>query len=198
VVVLSDDVMFEPHSGQVVMEFELGTLCEDAARIVGLPERQSGREDQTAYGCFASAVAAEDVCDDESAERFYMRALELDPGLAAAHTNIGNILHRHGQRGEARTRYERALEIDPDQAEARFNLANLLDELADFDLALCEYRRVVLSSPDFADGHFNLARALERAGRRVEARIHYTRYLELDSGPNEWVIAAEEALERLR
>jgi tetratricopeptide (TPR) repeat protein len=198
VVVLEQEAAFEPATGQLVMEFELAPLSDDAARVVGLPTRSCADDVESAYATFASAVAAEDAGDDAAAERFYTRALELDPALAAAHTNLGNILHRRGQRGDARERYERALTLDPEQTEARFNLANLLDELGEQELALAEYRRVVAASPDFGDGHFNLARALEKAGRRVEARVHYARYLELDPGENEWVAAAHQAIERLQ
>jgi len=197
IAVLDDTVAFEPLTGQIIMQFDLLPLSSDAARVLGLPAPAPAAAGESAYGCFMSGVAAEDNTDDAAAERFYLRALDLDPHLAAAHTNLGNILHRRGHRGEARTRYEQALLLDPDQSEARFNLANLLDELGEIDLALAEYRRVVSRAPDFADAHFNLALTLERAARRVEARVHYARYLELDRDDNEWVQAAREAVERL-
>jgi tetratricopeptide (TPR) repeat protein len=195
VVVLGDDATFEPGTGQVVMDFALDDLSQRAAQVVALPERDVPGE--TAYGAFAAGLAAEDGDDMPAAERLYLRALELDPRLAAAHTNMGNLKHRLGQRGEARECYEQALTLDPDQCEARFNLANLLDELGDHDLALAEYQRVVATFGSFADGHFNLALALERAGRAGEARAHYARYLELDGSENEWASAAREALVRL-
>ena len=34
--------------------------------------------------------------------------------------------------------------------------------------------------PDYADAHFNLASALERRGDGAVARLHWTRYVELD------------------
>src|SRR5207248_883941 len=170
----------------------------EAARVLGLPlPAAAAAADVSAYAAFTSGLHAEDDQDDAAAERFYLRALDLDPHLSAAHTNLGNIEHRRGHRGAARERYEQALALDPDQAEARFNLANVLDEVGEHELALAEYRRVVASAADFADVHFNLALALERAGHRVEARVHYARYLELDEGPNSWVDAARAALGRL-
>jgi tetratricopeptide (TPR) repeat protein len=193
VVVLSGDVAFEPESGQVVMDFDVGPLTSEAARLSGAEFPPPG---DSAIDCFGSGTAAEEQGDDAAAERFYLRALAADPRLAAACTNLGNICYRRGQREEARARYEQALELDPDQPEARYNLANVLDELGERELALAEYRRALLRTPDFSDAHFNLAVALERGGRRVEARVHYTRYLEL-AQEDEWSAAARDALDRL-
>ena len=54
-------------------------------------------------------------------------ALALDPGLAAARTNLGSLAYRAATRA-AREAFEAALALDPDQPEARFNLANLVLE----------------------------------------------------------------------
>jgi tetratricopeptide (TPR) repeat protein len=196
IVVLDQAVAFDPGTGQLVMEFELGPLSDAAARTSGVPMGELDRGG-SAFGAFSSGLAAEDAGDDETAERFYQAALRMDDHLAAAHTNFGNILHRRGERGAARERYERALAIDPDQVEARFNLANLLAEVDEHDLAIAEYRRVLARAPEFADAHFNLALAFEGLGETTDAHVHFTRYVELDPGPNEWTAAAQDALDRL-
>ena len=77
------------------------------------------------------------------AEQCYREALALDPGLAAARTNLGSLAYRRGDVAAAREAFEAALAIDPDQPEARFNLANLVLEAGDLELAVAEFRRVL-------------------------------------------------------
>jgi Flp pilus assembly protein TadD len=49
--------------------------------------------------------------------------LEIRPDLAEAHNNLGAILFRKGQMGEAIAHYQKALEIKPASAEIQNNLA---------------------------------------------------------------------------
>jgi tetratricopeptide (TPR) repeat protein len=111
--------------------------------------------------------------------------LELEPSLAAAHTNLGNLAHRRGAADEARRAYQRALDLDPDQPEARFNLANLLDEMGETELALAELLAVCSRHPSFADAHYNLGLLLYRLGGLAQARHHLGHYLTLDPS-SEW------------
>ena len=117
---------------------------------------------------------------DARAEACYRRALALDAGLAAAHTNLGHLAYARGDVAAARAEFEAALALDPEQPEARFNLANLILEAGDLELAVAELRRVLQSAPDFADAHYNLAVALGRLGGRAQARAHLERYLGLE------------------
>jgi tetratricopeptide (TPR) repeat protein len=139
---------------------------------------------RSAYDWFVEGTRMEgrtDVEDsDEQAAVCYRQALALDGGLAPAHTNLGNISYRGGDRLRARESFEMALALDPDQPEARFNLANLILEEGDLELAVAELRRVLQIAPDFADAHFNLAIALERLGGRAAARAHLERYINLE------------------
>lgn len=217
VVVVDDDVVYEPVTGQVVMAFAVSSLHSQIADLLRLPtprartaEETGGGEgvpaafDETAavtleqplpsgYQLFQNGCAAEDEGDLAAAERCYRQCLELEPHLAAAHTNLGNLLYRQGQRGEARGAYERALELDPDQPEARFNLGNLLDEVGETELAIAELRHVVSRAPDFADAHYNLGLILARVGGLAQAREHFGRYLHLDA-ESEWASHAKHFL----
>lgn len=210
VVAIADDVAFVPATGQVVMAFNLPALggqiadllpAAGPAEAAAVPQAVDADPTEanlgpTAYTCFVEACAAEDRGDLVEAEALYTRALDIDPRLAAAMTNLGNLRHRAGDAAAARRHYERALEHDPGQAEARYNLGNLLEDLGETDLAIAELRRVTQLAPDFADAHYNLGLALVRVGGAAQARRHLQRYLELDAG-SEWASRAREYLEQI-
>jgi len=222
-VVVEDGTAYEPHSGQLVMSFAVASLGGHLARLGSVREESSepsaaptttgeagdaaaphpvepGTWDPTephrapsAYQHFLAGCRAEDGGDLALAEKCYQRALELEPSLAAAHTNLGNLAHRRGSIDDARRRYQRALDLDPDQPEARFNLANLLDETGETDLALAELLAVCSRHPSFADAHYNLGLLLYRLGGQAQARHHLGQYLSLDPG-SEWAHRARELL----
>jgi DNA-binding transcriptional MerR regulator/TolA-binding protein len=205
-------------TGQRVFDFGLGDLARRITDVSGggtvlSVTSASGAEDggagqaagepgRSAYDWFIEGTRFElrpDVPgNDEQAARAYRRALAQDPGLAPAHTNLGNIAYRAGDRARARDCFQTALALDPDQPEARFNLANLILEEGDIELAVAELRRVLQSAPDFADAHFNLAVALDRLGGRAQARAHLERYIALEPEPAApWAEQARELIDRL-
>jgi tetratricopeptide (TPR) repeat protein len=206
IVALADDVAFQPIGGQVVMAFTVPSFGEHVADVLSLrrvtPEAAAEAEaaaapslvedspteangGTVAYRHFVEACAAEDRGDSQLAEHLFRQALDLEPHMAAALTNLGNLLYRQGELEEARKLYERALEHDPSQPEARYNLGNLLEDLGQTELAIAELRRVCATAPDFADAHYNLGLMLAQVGGTAQARHHLERYLELDAA-SDW------------
>lgn len=159
----------------VLVDGELGAVPGE------LPEdRTEANPGTTAYRCFLEACAAEDRGDPTTAEHLYRQAVDLEPSLSAALTNLGNLAYRQGATAAARDYYERALDLDPSQPEARYNLGNILEDVGETDLAIAELRRVCAAAPEFADAHYNLGLMLARVGGVAQARHHLERYLELD------------------
>lgn len=212
VVALADDVAFQPISGQIVMAFSLPSFGEHVIATLAMPRAaapdpaavpaavQDGPTEanggSTAYRHFVEACAAEDRGDSDTAEHLFRLAIELEPRMAAALTNLGNLLYRQGELHEARRLYERALEHDPAQPEARYNLANLLEDLGEIDLAIAELRRVCAAAPEFADAHYNLGIMLAQVGGTTQARQCLERYLELDA-TSDWAHHARSYLDQI-
>ena len=65
------------------------------------------------------AAASEERWED--AVRFWKKALEQDPGSAAAHNNLAVACERRGELEEAGREYAAALRLDPENAEIRGN-----------------------------------------------------------------------------
>jgi tetratricopeptide (TPR) repeat protein len=212
VVALADDVAFQPISGQVVMAFGLPSFGEHVTATLAMPRAaapepaavpaaiQDGPTEanggSTAYRHFVEACAAEDRGDSDTAEHLFRLAIELEPRMAAALTNLGNLMYRQGELHEARRLYERALEHDPAQPEARYNLANLLEDLGETELAIAELRRVCAAAPEFADAHYNLGIMLAQVGGTTQARQCLERYLELDA-TSDWAHHARSYLDQI-
>ncbi len=218
IVALDEDVAFQPIGGQVVMAFTLPSFGEHVIATLAMPRVEPSPELEaetsgptpspvvdnptdancgvTAYRYFVEACAAEDRGDSESAEHLFRQAIDLEPAMAAALTNLGNLMYRQGEMAEARRFYERALECDPVQPEARYNLANVLEDLGEVELAIAELRRVCAMSPDFADAHYNLGIMLAQVGGSAQARTHLERYLELDTG-SDWADHARSFLQHV-
>jgi tetratricopeptide (TPR) repeat protein len=176
VVVSDNGASFEPLTGQLVMDFEVDEL---QGKLAAIPSALPATRAESAWAWFVEGGDCEARGDDDRALIAYQKALEGDPALAAAHTNVGNLYYRRAERGEARAAYEQALALDPDQPEARYNLANLLDDVGDRAGARMEWTRVVAACPEFADAHYNLALACARDGEDDAARLHLRRYLAL-------------------
>ncbi len=199
IVVVKDDIAYEPDTRQLVMAFAVSSINTQITEILPIHgKKRSRQEDATpqaieecsdetmrqelpsAYQLFLHARDSEEEQDDELAERYLRQCIALEESMAAAHTNLGNLLHRQGRMEEAKARYAAALLHEPEQPEARYNLANLLEELGNRDLAITELRQVCSRSPDFADAHYNLAILLSEIGGEAQAQEHLSHYLTLD------------------
>lgn len=179
VVVRAEGVAFEPLTGQTVMDFQVGALRDDVVRVLR-PETTRERA-KTAYELYTKASSLdEDPATFDEAESLYQRAVELDPYLAIALTNLGNVRFRRGDIDGAVVYYEKALGIDDKQPEAHYNLGYVLLERGSPKQAADAFERALSRDPRFADAHFNLAMAYEQSGERNKARIHWKRYLELE------------------
>jgi|GEM_PF-2731857 len=136
---------------------------------------------QTAYALYQRAS---DLDEDPErlveAEHMYLEAIALDPRLACALTNLGNVRYRRGFLSEATDLYLQALALDDNQPEAHYNLGYVSIEQGKLDAAVKCLRKAVALDAAFADAHFNLAVALDQLGRRRTARQHWKRYLDLE------------------
>lgn len=170
---------YEPATGQLRLDFDVSELRDDVVRVL----RRSGPKNDLAL---AYQHYLEGCRFDESeqgfdrAEKAYRRAIELDPSLANAFTNLGNLMYRRQRLEEAENLYIRALQVDPEQPEAFYNLGFLLYDRGDVQAAVLNFKRALRSDPSFADAHFNLAMALSDLGQHGEAREHWETYLRLD------------------
>lgn len=179
VVVRAHDGPFEPLTGQMVLDFQVQGLRDDVVRVLR-PETEQARA-RTAYDLYTKASALdEDPATYDEAESLYRRATELDPQLAIAYTNLGNIRFRRGDDVGAEQLYLRALQVDPSQPEAHYNLGYVMLERGDAARAVSYFEMAIARDARFGDAHFNLAMALEQLGDRGRARTHWKRYIELE------------------
>ena len=186
VLVDDDDGTFEAATGQLLLDFHVESLREQATQVLTLPwvDESAPPGPRTAYEAFLEARQLEQLWDgaDTSAPAFdraragYERALELDPGLAAAWTNLGGLLAEAGDLTAARDAFDHALRSDPEQPEAQCNLAELALRDGDPELAISGFRQVLVTSPEYIDAHYGLARALLGVGGKGQALAHLERF----------------------
>jgi tetratricopeptide (TPR) repeat protein len=126
----------------------------------------------------------------------YVKVLELDPGHAAAHINLGTLYYNGQDYKLAEWHYRKAIDADPRYALAHFDLGNVLDETCRIEEAVQSYRAALLLAPNYADAHYNLALAFEKMRQYRRALVHWRAYLRLDkSGP--WSVHARNQVQRI-
>ncbi len=170
---------YEPVSGQMMLDFEIRALQDAVVRVL---RPVVGKERaRAAYELYLQASQLdENPATMDEAERLYRRALQVDPYLAIAYTNLGNICFRRADEHQAEIFYHKALEIDAHQPEAQYNLGYLILEQGQPDIAVGCFRGAIKSDPLFADAYFNLAMAYEQLGDASKARPCWRKYLDLE------------------
>jgi tetratricopeptide (TPR) repeat protein len=152
--------------------------------------KRAGREaevsagGETACDLYRRASAIDDDPKRvKEAEALYLKALEIDPSLAVAHTNLGNIFYRTHRKAAAIERWELALFHDGMCPEAHYNLGYAALEAGRPADAANRLQRAVEIDPNFADAHFNLAMALEQLAEpeaAKRAQKHWAAYVRLE------------------
>jgi TolB-like protein/Tfp pilus assembly protein PilF len=97
------------------------------------------------------------------------RALEIDPGNAAAHSRLGWIEMSGGRFAQAAKHLQKALELEPGSGAVLGNTAQLMDALGRHEQSVKLQRKTVLLNPASAQSHANLGFALYVTGRLDEA-----------------------------
>ncbi|HUW76757.1 MAG TPA: tetratricopeptide repeat protein, partial [Gallionella sp.] len=134
-------------------------------------------------------VALKELGQFDEAVTCFRRALEIDPGLVEAQTNLGlalqhyynsgNLLLNAGKREDAVVNFRKALVIEPNLAEAHFNLGNALKGLGQLENAMASYRQALAIKPDFAEAHGSLGVVLHDLWKFDGEVASYRRALEI-------------------
>jgi tetratricopeptide (TPR) repeat protein len=124
----------------------------------------------------------------------FREAIDIDPGHAEAHNNLGTILFAQKQTGEAIGHFREAVAIDPEYAQARHNLGLALVTRGEFEEAAGHLREAVRIDPGHAMAHLNLGAALRGLGRFEESLEAYRRGHEIGSRREDWRVPSGQAV----
>jgi tetratricopeptide (TPR) repeat protein len=188
-----DGKLFEPIAGQFLMDFSTeDKVVASKASTVRKPVPV-----ENVAELFARGIALEENPGTHAAAvEVYNRLLELEPGHAAAHINLGTLHYNRQDYQAAEMHYRAAVEIDPRYALAYFDLGNVLDETGRVAEAIQSYKAALQLAPTYADAHYNLALAYEKTRQPRTALKHWQAYVKLDTtGP--WSVHARNQIQRI-
>ena len=155
-------------------------FAECAAAAYEAAERAIELDPLLAEAHAALAFAA--VCRDfdwQGAEAHYLRALELNPNNANAHTYYNFMLLQAGRFEESLVEVTRAIELDPVTPLTSMALAWYHYHARHFDAAIDTHRRLIQTEPHFAYQRTVFSWALRCAGQHAEAIAQAERAVEL-------------------
>jgi tetratricopeptide (TPR) repeat protein len=172
VVAWDGESRWQPESGQFLFNFDAGRVVQRARKLARLPARAAARAAQFSAEEWCELAIELEAHSPLEAKAAYRHALEMDPEHAAAHINLGRLLHADGELAKAELHYRKAIQHDPASGLAWYDLGVLLEDRDRPADALACYEHAIEVAPDLADAHYNLALLYERTGRQREALRH--------------------------
>jgi len=189
-----DGKLLEPIAGQFLMDF---SEREKVVTTTSVPRPEPTPRENEVAAWFAQGISLEeDPSRQTEAMAAYHRVLEVEPGHAAAHINLGTLYYNRQEFALAEKHYRQAIEADSRYALAYFDLGNVLDETGRVQEAIQTYKTALQLAPTYADAHYNLALAYEKLRQPRKALKHWQAYVKLDtSGP--WSVHARSQIKRI-
>jgi tetratricopeptide (TPR) repeat protein len=163
----------EPAPSRVTMAMRVSAQAfADEEALVCIDALVEQHPDDVALR-FARACCLEDLARYEQAKRAYADVLTREPANFGALTNLGSLLHMHGQRTVARALYTKAVIEHPDEPMAYVNLGNALLEDGDQAAAEAAYHAGLRVKADYSNLHFALSLLYRENGDDDSALKHH-------------------------
>lgn len=116
----------------------------------------------------------------DEALRDLNKAIELNPGDAAAYNSRGNVYSELNRREEALRDYDKTIELDAANAFAYNNRGNVYHALDRHNEALRDWNRAIELKPDYASPYGNRGGLFEQFKRYEEALRDLNKAIELE------------------
>jgi serine/threonine-protein kinase len=169
------------------VNFTLGTLLIDSEEGTGyLRAAVALRPGASAAHANLGAILQHVKRDYDGAIACFERALDLDPRLALAHSNLGVVWWEKRKPDKAIAHFRKALVLDPRLPRAQYSLGLALHVRGEQDEAIACFERAIRIDADFAEAHCNLGGALRAKGRFAASLRAYRRGHELGSRQRNW------------
>ena len=156
-------------------------------KIPALPKKEEGNvpEPGNAEEYFRRGVQLSKKKDIPEAIKAFEKALELNPKLAEAANNLGNLYFEQNLIEKAIEAFKKALAADPKYARAHNNLGIVYTKKGLLDLAVGEYQASLGVNPNYAAPLYNLAWLYARRGEPAKSLDYLKRAFQLDPGLKE-------------
>ena len=118
--------------------------------------------------------------DLKSAEVELRKAVELDPKMHQAHSNLSVVYFEQGKMQPALDQAQQSVNLDQSQPIYHVVLGNALSGVGDNKRAVEEYKLAISQKPNYENAYYNLGRVLEATGEKTEAGKVLAEALRLD------------------
>lgn len=165
-----------------------------AAMLASAIEHQQGGRLKEAESLYREILACDDrqsdawhllgtiahqIGDAQAAFDLIEHAIELNPGNASYHCNLGNAQKGLGNLDAAEASYRMAILLRPDFPLAYFNLAALLKQRGQIEAAIVSYEMSLQQKPDFVEAQYNLSVIYHEQRNWSAAQAGYLRTLQV-------------------
>jgi protein O-mannosyl-transferase len=134
--------------------------------------------------------------DDDEALPLLKRSIEVRHSWTA-HTNLGVLAYRRGEKEIALEHFEQAIALGPDQPAAYNNKAYILMNNGSLEEALIWVNKALVISDMYPDAIATRGQILYRLGRMKEAYTDLTRTIGINPGQTELLLLAGDAAYKL-
>ncbi len=180
VLVHDGDSIWNPESGQGLLNFEVADLAKEVApHSRKVAEQALETDEELSVDEWHTLGSDLEPMSPDQAREAYRRALELNPYHTDSRVNLGRLLHEQKLYASADAHYRMALSVRPEDVTALFNLGVCLEDQGKTNEAVQAYRNAIAADPACADAHYNIARLYENLGREPDALRHLRTYRKL-------------------
>lgn len=165
------------------------TACQEALK----------HQPDSAQACQFLGMALQSQGQDQDAQKWYMKALEIHPNLVDAHANLGVLYAKHQNWELAILSYQKAIENKPDCGVAYRNLSQILIQLNRLEEVTPYWQQALQLKVDFAtpEEYFTMGNILLRQEKADEAIECYQHVLQSQPNSFETYHNLAEALQQL-